>query len=171
LFQNVSNSNENFDVSSVSWGSTLYIASFIDWKTTAQGLKRGLCTYGYNLYKNQGIKEKVSIHRDFFFGGEVESPYEAEMKALLEGISHVPPEERLTIRTMQPSIANGINRDLEFWVNHNWHTKTGTLVKCQQEWQQFYNLAQGRKIVALCTQEDEFVLLQAGCKDLLQFMS
>ena len=167
----LSNSKENYAVNNVEWGNTIYLASFIDWKTTSQGVKRGLCTCGYSIYKNQGCKERVSIRRDYFFGGEVESPYEAEMKALLEGMIHVPPEEPLTIRTTQPSIANGVNRDLAFWSEHNWYTKQGTVVKCRQEWQKLLLILQGRKIAALCTQEEEFMLLQSGCRDLLQIYS
>ena len=166
----MSNIKENYVVSGVEWGSTLYIASFIDWKTT-QGVKHGLCAYGYSLYKNQGSKEKVSIRRDFLFGGEAESPYEAEMKALLEGIVYVSPEERLTIRTIQPSISHGINRDLVFWSENNWFTKQGTFVKCRKEWQELLQIIQGRKIIAINTQEEEFTLLQSACRDLLQIYS
>ena len=159
------------DINDVEWGSTLYIVSFISWEKATQGVKHGLCACGYSLYKNQDGNEKVLIHRDYFFVGEVESPYEAEMKALLGGIVHVPHEEPLAIRTTQPTIANGINRDLALWAEHNWYTKQGTLVKCQQEWQELLQILEGRKIVALCTHEMEFVLLQLNCKALLQVYS
>jgi ribonuclease HI len=167
----LSNSKENHDGSNLELGSTLYIACFVNWRTTAQGVKCGPCTCGYSIYKNKGGNEKSPLRRDYFPGGIVESAYEAEMKALLEGIMHIPHEERLTIRTTQQSISNGINRDLAFWSEHNWHTRQGTPVKCQQEWWEFLTLAQGRKIVALCTQEEEFALLQSACRDLLQFLS
>ena len=104
-------------------------------------------------------------------GDIVESPYEAEMKALLVGITRIHPEERLTVRTMQSSIANGINRDLASWTEHNWYTKQGTPVKCRQKWQELFQIIQGRKIVAICTQEEEFTLIQSACRDLLQFLS
>ena len=165
------NTKENYNVNNVEWGSTLYIASFIDWKTTIHGVKHGLCAYGYSLYKNQDSIEKISIRRDYFFGGEAESSYAVEMKALLVGITYVPPEEPLTVRTTQQSIANGINRDLISWAENNWSTKQGTLVKCWQEWQELLQTIQSRRIAALCTQEEEFTLLQSACRDLLQIYS
>ena len=167
----LNNYRESYDENDVEWGSTLYVASFINWKKTTQGVKCGLCTCGYSLYKNQDSREKVLIHRDYLFVGEVASTYEGEMKALLEGIERVPHEEPLTIRTTQPSIANGINRDLALWAEHDWCTKQGTLVKCQQEWQELLQILEGRKIVALCTQETEFTLLQQACKALLRVYS
>jgi ribonuclease HI len=163
-----SNNFGNNGIDSVEWGSVLYIAAFIKWEKAKQGIKQGLCACGYSIYKNKDSKEKILIYRDYFFGNLVESAYEAEMKALLTGIACVPLEERLTVRTTQQGIANGINRDLEFWAENNWHTKQGSTIKCQQEWYELLQLMQGRKIGALCTQEEEFVLLQAGCKDLLR---
>jgi len=165
------NIKENQNVNNVEWGSTLYIASFIDWKTTVHGVKHGLCAYGYSLYKNQDSIEKVLIRRDFFFGGEAESSYEVEMKALLTGIGYVPPEERLTVRTTQQSIANGINRDLMSWAERNGFTKQGTPVKCWQEWLELLRTIQSRRIAALYTQEEEFTQLQSACRDLLQIYS
>ena len=165
------NNQDGNDVYNTVWGSTIYLGAYIDWDKLRKSNNRVSCVYGYSVYKNASLTEKTLLHRKYIPSEGVVSPYEAEMKALLAGIVHIPPEDRLMVQTTQPSIANGINRYLEYWAKHRWHTKQGTLVKCQQEWEEFYNLTQDRNIAAFVAQEDEIGLLQLYCKVYLQFLS
>jgi len=166
-FGNTSNNNANYNSNDAELGSTLYLGAYIQWCDSISSSKRGFSTCGYALYKNVSIDYKTLIRSYFYFIGDVDSQCEAELKALMNALEHIPPEEPLMVRTTEANIVNGINRYLTSWYNNNWLTKQGRPIKNQNEWQALFPILINRKIKAFYIKnkiDQEIYQLRASCK-------
>ena len=139
-------------------GYTVYVATWINWQN-----KMG--AYGCSIFSEA---DGSLFYRDYAYDA-LDSPSHGEIKALVKALSHIPVEEPVLLKTSQPAVMAGINYSLISWIKQNWQTKKGHSVKSQEEWQKIHDLIQGRKILALQTQEDEFNFLQNTCREFIAF--
>jgi len=143
-------------------GYTIYVANWIDWYSTKQGV------FGCSVTKND---DDSLFYKDYSFCKVLESASIAEMRALIKALNHIPSGEAVLLKTSQPSIVSGINYGLAFWIKQNWKTKDGNEVKYQSEWIQIQNLIKDRKIHALHTLDDDINILSNACKQYFNFIS
>ena len=140
-------------------GFTVYVASWIHWES-----KQG--TFGFSIWNNT---DNSLFYRDYLCE-VLGSPSEGEIKALINALPHIPLGEPVLLKSSQSAVVTGINYNLPEWERLNWRTKEDNPVKNKNEWSEIYNLiSQGRKILAVQIQDDEFNSLQNGCRKYLSF--
>jgi ribonuclease HI len=138
----------------------LSTAGFIEWEEETKQAKRA--AFSYTLYE-----DKELIQGNVLLCDGVVSAFHLALYAIVSVLSLIPSENSLVIKVTQPAVINGINDNMDFWAENNWHTKNGGLVKHHDLWERIYEEKQRRRMVALELENQEMKKLQAASRMLL----